>query len=38
MKKIYYFKKDIRTVTGYYYDIILDALELNGFERVELAV
>ena len=24
-------------MTGYYYDIILDALELNGFERVELA-
>lgn len=36
MNKIYYFKEDVRIVTGYYYDIILSALELNGFERVEL--
>lgn len=37
MKCIYYFKKDVRVVTGYYYDIILDGLKLNGHEVKELA-
>lgn len=36
MNKIYYFKEDVRTVTGYYYGIILDAMEQKGYERVEL--
>lgn len=33
MRKIYYFKGDVRTVTGYYYNLILEALEQKDFER-----
>lgn len=33
---IFYFKKDVRTVTGYYYGIILDALKHKGFTPQEL--
>lgn len=35
-KTIIYFKKDVRTVTGYYYGIILDALKLKGWNRKEI--
>ena len=36
MKKIYYFKKDLRNVTEYYYGIILSSLKKAGYETVEL--
>lgn len=28
--KVFYFRKDINNVTGYYYDIIIEALQKNG--------
>lgn len=36
MKSIYYFKKDVRVVTGYYYGIIIEGLKQNGFSVYEL--
>lgn len=36
MRVIYYFKKDIRTVTGYYYGIILKGLQKVGCQTVPL--
>jgi len=38
MKKVYYFKKDMRNVTEYYYDIILSGLRKRGAEIIELNV
>ena len=36
MKSIYYFKKDVRVVTGYYYGIIIEGLKQNGFSVYEI--
>lgn len=36
MQTIYYFKKDVRIVTGYYYNIILNGLKLNGNKVCEI--
>lgn len=36
MKKVFYFKKDIRNVTEYYYHIILSGLRKGGTEIIEL--
>ena len=36
MQTIYYFKKDVRIVTGYYYNIILNGLKLNGNKICEI--
>lgn len=36
MKNIFYFKEDVRIVTGYYYGIILDALKSKGYNNSEI--
>ena len=36
MKSIYYFKKDVRVVTGYYYGIIIEGLKQNVFSVYEI--
>lgn len=36
MKSIYYLKKDVRVVTGYYYGIIIEGLKQNGFSVYEI--
>ena len=36
--KVYYFKKDMRNVTEYYYNIILSGLRKRGAKIIELNV